>query len=123
MPKVLIVEDEQSIRSMLHIALEKGGMQVVEAANGQEALTLVFQEKPNVILLDVIMPKMHGIDMLNALQADAWGKKVPVILLTNYADDPRVIKVVDEKRCDLMRKEESRVEDIICKIQEKLSGV
>jgi CheY-like chemotaxis protein len=122
MQKVLIVEDEQSIRGMLHSALEKAGLQVLEAANGQEALALAFRERPDIIMLDVIMPKMHGIDMLKELQTDVWGKMVPVILLTNYAEDPRVTKAVSEKRCGLMRKEESRIEDIISKVKEKLSS-
>lgn len=120
MKKVLIVEDEESIRTMLKTALEKSGISVLEAPNGEAAMEIALAEHPGVIMLDVIMPRMHGIDFLDALQADAWGKSVPVILLTNYAEDPRVVKVVGAKRCELMRKEESRIEDIIEKVKSKL---
>jgi CheY-like chemotaxis protein len=121
MNKVLIVEDEKSIRTMLKTALQKADLTVLEAENGEQALDFAMKERPGIILLDVIMPKMHGIDFMNALQSDEWGKTVPIILLTNYAEDPRVIKVVSDKRCELMRKEESRVDEIVAKVKEKIS--
>lgn len=122
MASVLIVEDEESIRKMLSTGLSQAGLEVIEASNGEAAMTMAREKKPGVILLDVIMPRMHGIEMLGKLQAEEWGRRIPVILLTNYADDPRVVKVVQEGRCGLLKKEECRIEDIVQRVKEKLGS-
>ena len=120
--KVLIVEDDESIRKVLKMELEKEGIVVFQAENGEEAIKLAEAEKPNVLLLDIIMPKMHGMDMMRKIQENEWGKNIPIIILTNFADDPRVIEAVREGRCDLLKKAESKLEDIISKVKEKLES-
>lgn len=81
--KVLIVEDEETLSQMYSIKFEKEGFTVLTANDGQTGLDLATKEKPDVILLDVIMPKMDGFMVLEQLQAETTTKKIPVIMLTN----------------------------------------
>ena len=87
MPKtVLIVEDEPSLQHALADALNRGETQVVTASNGQEGLTLALAKKPDIVVLDLLMPVMGGEEMLAQLRTDDWGKSVPVIILSNVAE-------------------------------------
>ncbi|MFA5052362.1 MAG: response regulator [Patescibacteria group bacterium] len=122
MKKLLIAEDEASIRQALLDSFKGVDRLTIHVAhNGQEALDLARQEHPDLILLDVIMPKMHGIDMLDAVQSEPWGQSIPVILLTNYADDPKVVKAVAAGKCELMKKFDVRLQDIVAKVKTKLA--
>jgi two-component system, OmpR family, alkaline phosphatase synthesis response regulator PhoP len=81
--KVLIIDDEYDIRAVAELALKAvGGWQVLTAASGQAGLTLAEQEHPDVILLDVMMPDMDGIETLKTLQANPKIQNIPVIFLT-----------------------------------------
>ncbi|MFA5052360.1 MAG: response regulator [Patescibacteria group bacterium] len=110
---VLIVEDELSLRRILKNELEKQGIAVIEAENGIAALPIALQEHPDLILLDVIMPKMHGIEFLDKVKNDEWGKTVPVVVLTNFAEDPKVVEAVREGRCEVLSKSDVKLSQII----------
>ena len=86
--KVLIAEDEAVLSQMYKDKLEMNDFAVIQAFDGEEAIKLALSEKPDIILLDILMPKKHGLDVLAALQKDAWGKKVRVIILTNIPEYP-----------------------------------
>jgi CheY-like chemotaxis protein len=86
MAKILLVEDDPSIYKMYQKAFELEGFETEIAENGQEGLDKVGAFKPDIILLDIMMPTMNGIDMLNQLRADEATKDTPVIVLTNVAD-------------------------------------
>ena len=81
--KILIIEDDSSLRNVLQDKIKHEGFSVFTANDGQEGLETAIKEKPDCILLDVIMPKMSGIQMLKKLREHAWGKTVPVLLLSN----------------------------------------
>jgi DNA-binding response OmpR family regulator len=85
--KILVVEDEEPLRRILADELLEAGFQVVEAKNGAEGLEVAIAEKPDLILLDIVMPKMDGMNMLKRLRKHKWGKSVKVILLTNLEND------------------------------------
>ncbi len=118
--KLLIIEDEESIRKALQTALEALSIELHLADNGEEGLKAALSLKPDLIILDIVMPKMHGIDMLDQLQSDEWGKTVPVIILTNYGDDPKVQRAIEAKRAELMRKTHCKLQDVVDRIKEKL---
>ncbi len=120
--KILIVEDDKAVRSILRNELKRLEYAVFEAENGEAAVALALIEHPDLILLDVVMPKMYGTEMLRKLQEDMWGKTVPVVLLTNYADDPEVIQAVKEGRCHVLSKADTKLDDIIKKVHEKIGG-
>ncbi len=82
MVKVLIVDDEKDVTEELGVMLKKKGFEVVTANSGKEALEKVKEEKPDVVLLDVIMPDMSGWDVCKKIKEDDATKDIPVIMLT-----------------------------------------
>ena len=85
MHKVLIADDENNIRHILDFSLHSEGFDVVAATNGEDAFTLAVSEKPDLIILDVMMPGQGGIETCRQLKADERVADIPVILLTARA--------------------------------------
>lgn len=86
MAKVAIVEDDQVIAQMYRIKFESEGYDVENAENGKLGLEMIEKTKPDIILLDLMMPEMNGDEMLKALRATDWGKDIKVIILTNVGE-------------------------------------
>lgn len=86
MKKILIVEDEEIMLKALVEKFSSEGFEVVQAIDGEEGLKKALHEKPDIILLDILLPKMDGMAVLKKLREDAWGKYAKVILLTNVSD-------------------------------------
>ena len=84
---ILIVEDDQTIATLYSVSLQNDGYAVAVAENGEQGLTLARAQRPGVILLDIIMPKMDGFSMLKELKSDEATKGIPVVLLTNLGQD------------------------------------
>jgi two-component system, chemotaxis family, chemotaxis protein CheY len=85
--KILLVDDSASIRQVAGIALRRAGYETVEAANGKEALGLLDGNKLNLIISDVNMPIMNGIEFLKAVKQHPTSKFTPVVMLTTEAGD------------------------------------
>lgn len=90
--KILLVEDDPMIVRMYQRKLEKDGFKVSLAFNGEEGLEALKKEKPDIILLDIMMPKMNGIEMLKIVKADPVFKDIPVVILTNLGDRPEDVQ-------------------------------
>jgi len=86
MAKVAIVEDDTAISQMYRIKFEAEGYDVDTAENGFLGLKLAESMKPDIILLDLMMPEMNGIEMLTALRKSSWGQSIKVIILTNMGE-------------------------------------
>ena len=82
MHKVLVVDDERNIRNILDFSLESEGFYVVSAADGEEAYALALTEHPDLIILDVMMPKGDGFETCQRLKQDQRTAAIPVVLLT-----------------------------------------
>ena len=91
-PRVLIVEDEPHIRLSLEILLERAGYETTSAADGEEGLYLIRQLRPDVVLLDIMMPKRNGYEVCRAVKSDALLRSIPVIMLTAKAQEVEVLK-------------------------------
>lgn len=87
MSKILIVDDEPSIRSLVRDVLELEGHEILEAPDGPSALALVDSDDPDLMVLDIMMPGMSGLDVLRTLRREHSGSDLPIILLTAAADD------------------------------------
>jgi len=85
--KVLIIDDEPSICQMYKIGLESEEIKVLTACDGQTGLEIAQKEIPNLILLDIIMPKLNGFDILKLLKDNPVTKEIPVFLLTNLPQE------------------------------------
>ncbi len=83
---VLVVEDEKSLSAILETRLREEGFNVLKAANGEEGLSLAIEHKPDIIVLDLLMPIMDGKSMLRKLREEPSCKNIPVIVLTNAGD-------------------------------------
>jgi two-component system alkaline phosphatase synthesis response regulator PhoP len=80
--KVLVVDDEENIIQILEFSIEAEGYEVITASNGEEAIKKARKEQPNLIILDIMMPKVDGYEVCRVLKANPLTKKIPVILLT-----------------------------------------
>jgi DNA-binding response OmpR family regulator len=100
MVKIAIIEDDQAISQMYRIKFEGEGYQVETADNGKLGLALAEEMKPDIILLDLMMPEMNGDEMLQKLRATDWGKHTKVIVLTNMGEQeaPDIIKELNVRR-------------------------
>ena len=88
--KILAVDDERHIVRLVQINLQKEGYEVVTAGNGREALEKVQSEKPDLIVMDVMMPEMDGFEALEKLKANPQTAQIPIIMLTAKAQDADV---------------------------------
>lgn len=98
--KVAIVEDDLAIAMMYRMKFEAEGYQVETAANGKLGLALIEEMKPDIVLLDLMMPEMNGDEMLVKMRQTAWGKHIKVIILTNSGEEaaPPELKQLDIRR-------------------------
>ncbi|MGB0757025.1 MAG: response regulator [Patescibacteria group bacterium] len=121
-PKVLVVDDDKAIRTALEIQFKNESYVVYTAEHGEEGLHVAQTENPDIILLDIKMPKMDGMEMLQKLrELDEWGKNVPVILLTNLADTNRVAEAVELGVYDYLVKSDWKLDDVVRVVKEKLA--
>ena len=79
---MLVVDDDRTIRLMVRRLLEKDGFEVIEGENGRDAVDLAARERPNLLLIDLMMPEMDGFQAIGALRSDARFRALPVIVLT-----------------------------------------
>jgi DNA-binding response OmpR family regulator len=88
--KILIVEDEASLLKAFVQKFKDESFLTLEARDGIKGLEIALKEHPDLILIDIIMPKLDGIGMLKKIREDAWGKNVKVIMLTNLSDNKKL---------------------------------
>jgi DNA-binding response OmpR family regulator len=120
--KILVVDDEQDLRDALRTSLEGAGFEVIEAVDGEEGLKKAEEAHPDLILLDITMPKMNGHQVLNRLRQTPWGLHIHVLILTN-ADDPlNIAKGVGLHSDDYIIKAQTSLEEIIVKVKQHLAG-
>ncbi|HSW89104.1 MAG TPA: response regulator [Candidatus Saccharimonadales bacterium] len=115
---ILIIEDEETLRHAVITKLEHEKFIVLHASDGLSGLDLALKEHPDIILLDIIMPVMDGLTVLKKLSEDAWGKTVPVILLTNLSDELKVTERFPGNVVKYLVKSDVNLEDIVNIIQE-----
>lgn len=118
--KILVVEDYTPVLAALTAKINESGYEALQAKDGAEGLKIAFQEKPDLILLDLIMPVMDGLTMLGKLRENRWGKKVPVIVLTNLSDSENVAEAMAKGAYDYLVKVDWTIADVAKKIREKL---
>lgn len=118
--KILVVDDDENLRLALTDKLTIEGFDVVEAKDGKEGLDKAIATHPDLILLDVMMPVMNGLDMLKALRTDEWGKKVKVIMLTVLENAESVAEAMSGGSFTYLIKTSLNAEGIVSKIKEAL---
>lgn len=113
---ILIIEDEKSLRAAIVDILHLKGFISLEARNGREGVDLALANHPDLILLDLIMPEMDGLTAFNKIREDAWGKMVPIIILTNLS------ATNEHALTQYLIKSDWKIHDIVKKIEETLGA-
>ncbi len=119
--KILIIEDEQSLRMSLQDTFTAEGFEVFTASDGEQGLKLALENDPDIILLDLLMPKMDGRVVLQKLRESPQGKSIPVIILTVLeANDPILHWITKYEPTYYLIKSDWRIEQIVEKVKERL---
>lgn len=120
MGKIVFIEDETTLQKMLTAALKEVGYSVVAASDGEAGLAAVRAENPDLVLLDLILPKMDGFTVLREIKKDEATARIPVIVLTNLESAEDVGKVVALGATTYLVKANYDLPDIVAKIKEVL---
>lgn len=118
--KVLLVEDEHAIRRALLIAFQREGFLVLEAKNGEEGLEMALAEHPDVVILDLVMPKMDGMAMVKKIRKDSWGKAVPMIIYSNLSRNEKISEAKELGITDFLSKTDFGLRDVLERVQQRL---
>lgn len=115
--KVMIVEDDSFVMDIYQTKLSREGFGVIEATNGAEAIKKLAMEKPDLILLDIVMSYMNGLEMLEKIKKDETLKDIPVILLTNLSQKEDVEKGMELGAVDYLIKSHFTPSEVLEKIK------
>lgn len=104
MIKILLVDDDEALRQLYNLELSGRKFETVEAVDGEDGLSKAKSEKPNLILLDVMMPKLDGLATLTKLKADPLTKDIFVVMLTNFGQENLVQQALNLGATDYLLK-------------------
>lgn len=117
MKKILFIEDEQAVQKTFGETLVNAGYKVINALDGEIGFRLAKEEKPDLILLDLILPKCHGLEVLNNLKKDEKTKDIPIIILTNVEKIDEVEKAIELGASAYLVKTSYRLEELLEKVK------
>lgn len=117
--KILVIDDDQAVREVVNLLLSSEGYEVIESIDGLDGLTKARSQKPDLILLDIIMPRMNGYIFLSKLSEDDTIKKIPIILLTATSQMAGNISLKSHSVDNIHKPFEP--DDLLNKIKKKLS--
>lgn len=120
--KILIAEDEESLNKALTESFKKEEYQVQSVKDGQSCINMAQSFAPDLILLDLLMPNIDGIEVLRQLQRNDETKDIPVIVLTNLSEMEKISEVMEIGVYDYLIKTDETLEQIIEKVRDKLKG-
>jgi len=104
MKRILVVDDEIGARTLIGIMLDRGGFEVLKASDAAQALSMLEQDTPDLIILDVMMPGMDGIDLCKAIRARTSTAAVPILILSTRGDAESVMRGMDAGATDYLPK-------------------
>ena len=111
--KIVIVEDDRFLSLVLKGRLEKEGYQVIPAYDGEEGLTLISKEMPALVVLDLVMPKMTGFEVLERLSMDPQVSRIPVVVASNLGQDSDIQKAKNFGVRDYYVKVQTSVDELV----------
>lgn len=121
MTKILVAEDDKLISGSLCDALKTAGYEPTPAYDGEEALAKAKEVVPDLMLLDIMMPKLDGISVLWEMKSNPATAKTPVVVLTNIGDVETISKIVEAGAVDYLLKSDQSIDNIIQKIKDVLA--
>lgn len=120
MKKILFIEDEAALQKAFGDILSAEGFQVVSAIDGEIGLRLAESEKPNLIILDLILPKLNGLEVLRGLKENKETQNIPVIILTNLGDLENIERALELGATTYMVKSDHTLDDIVEKVKKAI---
>lgn len=120
--KILLVDDDEALLEAVGDKLTAKGYTVRTAKDGAEGVTLALAEHPDLIILDIMMPKMNGWEALDALERDEWGKTAHVVMLSNSDDMENVSQAVEHGMKEYIIKGAWPLDELVARIEEKLQA-
>ena len=121
--RVLLAEDDRFLRKAAETALKRHGFTVLAAIDGEEALRMARAEAPDIVLLDLIMPKLQGFEVLRALKADPATTKIPVIILSNLGQESDVKQAMEAGAAGYFVKANLSLHDLVKRVGEMVGSV
>jgi two-component system phosphate regulon response regulator PhoB len=118
---ILLAEDDLTLRDMYQIRLEAEGYRILLASNGEEALKILETETPDICLLDIMMPKVNGLDVLEKMKKNPVTKAIPVIILTVLIQDQTRVKGLMSGADDYLIKSETMPGEVIKKVADTIA--
>jgi DNA-binding response OmpR family regulator len=118
--KILLVEDEPALLMVLADKFRREGFQVFEASDGEIALESAVKYRPDIIVLDIVMPSMDGLTMLKKLRENKWGNDVPVLILSNLSDPEQINEAAGSGAIDFLVKSNWGLDDVVAKVRQTL---
>jgi len=122
-PKILMIEEDRFLRKIYKNKFSKAGFEFREAISGDEGLNKIYSEKPDLVLLDLMLPKRSGFDVLMELKRDKITRKIPVIILSNLAQEEDIKRVMSLGANDYLIKTEVSLSDVIDRVKECLTKI
>jgi two-component system, OmpR family, alkaline phosphatase synthesis response regulator PhoP len=113
---ILLAEDDRILRKAGEVSLKKKGYDVIPAVDGEDAMVKAREHKPDLVLLDVMMPRMHGFAVLEALKGDPNLRDVPVIMLTNLEQAADIKRAIDGGAHSYLVKSNMNLDELAGKI-------
>lgn len=120
MKKILFIEDEAALQEAFGEILKQAGYEIIMALDGEIGLRLAKSERPDLILLDLVLPKFHGFEVLKKLKQDPETEEIPVIVLTNLEKAEDVEKAIELGAKTYLVKTEYNLEEVIDKIKKNI---
>lgn len=117
MKKILFIEDESALQKTFRDILKQEGYQLLSALDGEEGLKMVKSQKPDLVLLDLILPKLHGFEVLKKIKQDPETKDIPIIILTNLEDAADIQKALDLGATTYLVKASYTLDEVVSKIK------
>ena len=117
MQKILFIEDESALQKTVGDILTQEGYKIISALDGVAGLRMAEEEKPDLILLDLILPKMHGFEVLKVLKENSKTKNIPVIILTNLEEIKDVEEALKLGATTYLVKSQYSLDEIVEKIK------
>jgi CheY-like chemotaxis protein len=120
--KILIVDDDVDLRELYKTTLKNEGFDVKTAENGEDALSQIMQDKPDLIVLDIMMPKIHGMDTLDIIKATPETKDIKVLILSALSDQKMMDRAKELGVVDYVVKSQSDMSTVLDHIKEALKA-
>ena len=120
MIRILLAEDDRILRKAGEVSLKKRGYEVIPAVDGEDALAKAREHQPDLVLLDVMMPKMNGFEVLTALKGEPGVRDIPVIMLTNLEQPADIQRAANSGAHSYLVKSNMNLDELATKIKDAL---